>query len=162
MATPRSRRPFVRQREFPRTVRSRSGAHSQHMSSQIRDLFGRVATDLRISVTDRCNFRCPYCMPADGLPWLPKSEILSYEEIARLVGVFRSMGVRTVRLTGGEPTVRRDLPSLVRLIRERGPDLDLSLTTNGYLLDELAEPLARAGLDRVNVSIDSLLRHRFA
>src|SRR2546427_12437724 len=106
MAAPRSRRTVVREREYPRRVRSRSGAHTPVMSEPIRDRFGRVATDLRISVTDRCNFRCTYCMPADGLPWLPKSEILSYEEIARLVGVFRSMGVRTVRLTGGEPTVR--------------------------------------------------------
>jgi GTP 3',8-cyclase len=128
----------------------------------IVDRFGRVATDLRVSVTDRCNLRCTYCMPADGLPWLPREEILDYEEIARLVGVFHSMGVRTVRLTGGEPTVRRNLPVLVRLIREAAPDVDMSLTTNGLLLDTLAGPLAAAGLDRVNVSIDSLVRHRFA
>jgi cyclic pyranopterin phosphate synthase len=128
----------------------------------ILDTFGRVATDLRVSVTDRCNFRCTYCMPAEGLPWLPKAEILTFEEIARLIGIFRSMGVRTVRLTGGEPTVRRDLPELVRLIREAGPELDLSLTTNGLLLDDLAALLADAGLRRINVSIDSLLRHRFA
>ena len=128
----------------------------------ILDRLGRVATDLRVSVTDRCNLRCTYCMPADGLPWLPRAEILDYEEIARLVAVFRAMGVRTVRLTGGEPTVRRNLPELVRQLREAAPDVDLSMTTNGLLLDELAAPLAAAGLDRVNVSIDSLLRHRFA
>jgi len=128
----------------------------------IVDRLGRVATDLRVSVTDRCNLRCTYCMPADGLPWLPRAEILDYEEIARIVRVFRSMGVRTVRLTGGEPTVRRNLPELVRLLREVAPDVDLSMTTNGLMLDALAAPLAEAGLDRVNVSIDSLLRHRFA
>jgi len=128
----------------------------------IVDQFGRVATDLRVSVTDRCNLRCTYCMPADGLPWLPRAEILDYEEIAKLVGIFRAMGVRTVRLTGGEPTVRRNLPELVRQLREAAPDVDLSMTTNGLLLDELAAPLVDAGLDRVNVSIDSLVRHRFA
>jgi cyclic pyranopterin phosphate synthase len=128
----------------------------------IVDRLGRVATDLRVSVTDRCNLRCSYCMPADGLPWLPRAEILDYEEIARLVRVFGSMGVSTVRLTGGEPTVRRDLPDLVALLRGAVPGVDLSMTTNGLLLDELAAPLAAAGLDRINVSIDSLLRHRFA
>ena len=133
------------------------------MSTQpIVDRFGRVATDLRVSVTDRCNLRCSYCMPPEGLPWLPRAEILDYEEIARLVGVFVGMGVQTVRLTGGEPTVRKNLPELVRLLREAAPEVDLSLTTNGLLLNELAAPLAAAGLDRVNVSIDSLLRHRFA
>ncbi len=128
----------------------------------IIDRFGRIATDLRISVTDKCNFRCTYCMPAEGLRWLPKSDILTYEEIARLVGVFHSLGVRTIRLTGGEPTVRRDLPALVGMIRSVATDVDLSMTTNGFLLDELAGPLAAAGLDRINVSVDSLLRHRFA
>jgi len=128
----------------------------------IVDRFGRVATDLRVSVTDRCNLRCTYCMPAEGLTWLPKAEILSYEEIARFVGLFHALGVRTIRLTGGEPTVRRDLPDLVRLIRAAAPDVDVSMTTNGLLLDELAGPLKEAGLDRINVSVDSLLRHRFA
>jgi cyclic pyranopterin phosphate synthase len=128
----------------------------------IVDRLGRVATDLRVSVTDRCNLRCTYCMPADGLPWLPRAEILDYEEIARLVKVFHAMGVETVRLTGGEPTVRRDLQELVRLLRAAAPGVDLSMTTNGLLLDELARPLKDAGLDRINVSIDSLLRHRFA
>jgi GTP 3',8-cyclase len=128
----------------------------------IIDRFGRIATDLRISVTDRCNFRCTYCMPAEGLQWLPKAEILTYEEIARLTGAFHALGVRTVRLTGGEPTVRRDLPELVRRLRTVAPDVDLSMTTNGLLLDVLAASLKEAGLDRVNVSVDSLLRHRFA
>ena len=126
------------------------------------DSFGRVADDLRISVTDRCNFRCTYCMPAEGLSWLPRSEILTFEEMTRLLGVFRSLGVRSLKVTGGEPTVRADLPTLVRMFREVGPDLDISMTTNGTLLDRLAQPLADAGLDRVSVSCDSLLRHRFA
>jgi GTP 3',8-cyclase len=125
------------------------------------DSFGRVADDLRVSVTDRCNFRCSYCMPPEGLQWLPKGQILHYEEIDRLVGVFRSLGVRSIKITGGEPTVRADLPELVRMLRATGPDMELSMTTNGMLLDRLARPLADAGLDRVTVSLDSLLRHRF-
>jgi GTP 3',8-cyclase len=126
------------------------------------DSFDRVADDLRISVTDRCNFRCTYCMPAEGLTWLPRSEILTFEEMTRLLGVFRSLGVRSIKVTGGEPTVRADLPTLVAMFRETGPELDISMTTNGTLLDRLAEPLAGAGLDRVSISCDSLLRHRFA
>jgi cyclic pyranopterin phosphate synthase len=126
------------------------------------DGFGRIADDLRVSVTDRCNFRCTYCMPAEGLTWLPRSEILTFEELTRLLGVFVSLGVRSIKVTGGEPTVRADLPTLVGMFREAGPELDMSMTTNGALLDRLAEPLARAGLDRVSVSCDSLLRHRFA
>jgi cyclic pyranopterin phosphate synthase len=125
------------------------------------DTFGRVADDLRVSVTDRCNFRCTYCMPAEGLAWLPKAEILTFEEITRVVDVFARLGVASVKLTGGEPTVRADLPSLVRMLRAVGPDLELSMTTNGILLDRMAAPLAEAGLDRVTVSCDSLLRHRF-
>jgi cyclic pyranopterin phosphate synthase len=126
------------------------------------DTFGRVADDLRISVTDRCNFRCTYCMPAEGLRWLPKTEILTFEELARLVSILVDLGVRSIKVTGGEPTVRADLPTLVSILRAVGPGLDISMTTNGVLLDRLAEPLARAGLDRVTISCDSLLRHRFA
>ena len=126
------------------------------------DTFGRVADDLRISVTDRCNFRCTYCMPAEGLTWLPKDEILTFEELTRLLGLLVGLGVRSLKVTGGEPTVRADLPTLVRMFREVGPDLDISLTTNGVLLDRLAGPLAEAGVDRATVSCDSLLRHRFA
>jgi len=126
------------------------------------DTFGRVADDLRISVTDRCNFRCTYCMPAEGLAWLPREELLTFEELARLLRIFVSLGIRSVKITGGEPTVRADLPTLVGMLREVAPEADLSMTTNGVLLDRLAEPLARAGLDRVTVSCDSLLRHRFA
>lgn len=126
------------------------------------DAFGRVATDLRISVIDRCNFRCRYCMPAEGLPWLARDETLTAEEIERLVRLFVGLGVRAVKFTGGEPTVRPDLPDLVRRARALGEALDLSLTTNGFLLNRLAGPLRAAGLDRVTVSCDSLLAHRFA
>jgi GTP 3',8-cyclase len=125
------------------------------------DTFGRVADDLRISVTDRCNFRCVFCMPAEGLRWLPKDEILTFEELTRVLGIFVSLGVRSIKVTGGEPTVRADLPTLVSMFREAGPELDMSMTTNGILLDRLAEPLARAGLDRVTVSCHSLMPHRF-
>ena len=126
------------------------------------DSFGRVADDLRVSVTDRCNFRCTYCMPAEGLAWLPKSEILTFEESTRLLGIFVGLGVGSIKVTGGEPTVRADLPTLVRMFREVGPKLDISITTNGMLLDRLAGPLADAGVDRATVSCDSLMRHRFA
>ena len=130
--------------------------------TELIDRFGRVADDLRISVTDRCNFRCTYCMPAEGVGRLPRSEILSFEELTRLLRLFVSLGVRSIKVTGGEPTVRADLPSLVRMFREVGPELDISITTNGVLLDTLAAPLADAGVDRATVSCDSLLRHRFA
>jgi cyclic pyranopterin phosphate synthase len=127
----------------------------------LQDGHGRTIGDLRVSVTDRCNFRCQYCMPADGLPWLDRSEILTFEEIERIVGLFVSMGVRDVRLTGGEPLVRRDFPTLVEMLG-RIPGLDdLSLTTNGYLLERMAGDLAAAGLRRINVSLDSLSRDRF-
>ena len=127
----------------------------------LSDAFGRVATDLRISVTDRCDLRCEYCMPAEGLDWLDPSEQLSFDEIVRLTRVFVSLGIRTVRLTGGEPLMRARLPELVARLAELGLD-DLSLTTNGTTLARHAEALRRAGLDRVNVSIDSLLSHRYA
>jgi cyclic pyranopterin phosphate synthase len=126
------------------------------------DTFGRIADDLRISVTDRCNFRCTYCMPAEGLAWLPKSEILTFEELTRLLRLFVELGVRSVKVTGGEPTVRADLPRLIEMFRTVASDIDLSMTTNGVLLDRLARPLADAGLDRVTVSLDSLVQHRFA
>jgi GTP 3',8-cyclase len=126
------------------------------------DTFGRVGDDLRISVTDRCNFRCTYCMPLEGLAWLPKSELLTFEELTRLLATFVRLGVRSLKVTGGEPLVRADLPVLIRMFREAGPELDISLTTNGVLLERLAEPLAEAGVDRATISCDSLLRHRFA
>jgi cyclic pyranopterin phosphate synthase len=132
------------------------------VASPLQDGWGRAIRSLRVSVTDRCNFRCRYCMPADGLPWLPKPELLTFEEIQRLVGVMATMGVDEVRLTGGEPLVRRDLPELVRMLSSTPGVRDLSLTTNGVLLDRLAEPLVAAGLRRVNVSLDSLSHVRFA
>ena len=125
------------------------------------DAHGRLIGDLRVSVTDRCNFRCQYCMPADGLPWLDRAEILTFEEIERLVGLFVALGVSDVRLTGGEPLVRRDFPRLVSMLSAiEGLD-DLSLTTNAYLLERDGAALVDAGIDRVNVSIDSLARDRF-
>jgi cyclic pyranopterin phosphate synthase len=128
---------------------------------RLRDGHGRAIGDLRVSVTDRCNFRCQYCMPAEGLPWLEREEILSFEEIARLVAVLASMGVSGVRLTGGEPLVRRDLPRLVEMLSGVEGVEDLSLTTNGYLLERDAEALVAAGVERFNVSVDSLQRDRF-
>jgi cyclic pyranopterin phosphate synthase len=128
----------------------------------LRDSWGREIKSLRVSVTDKCNFRCKYCMPAEGLEWLPREEVLSFEEITRLVTVLARMGVDEVRLTGGEPLVRRELPELVRMLAAVAGVDDLSLTTNGVLLDRLAEPLVRAGLRRINVSLDSLSHVRFA
>jgi GTP 3',8-cyclase len=125
------------------------------------DGHGRRISDLRVSVTDRCNFRCQYCMPADGLPWLERDAILSFEEIERLVSLMAGMGVTDVRLTGGEPLVRRDFPALVARLAQVDGLEDLSLTTNGYLLERDAEALVAAGLKRINVSIDSLARDRF-
>jgi cyclic pyranopterin phosphate synthase len=125
------------------------------------DGHGRTISDVRVSVTDRCNFRCQYCMPAEGLPWLERSEILTFEEIERLVRLLAEMGVGDLRLTGGEPLVRRDLPTLVAKLSLVAGVHDLSLTTNGYLLERMADDLAAAGLRRINVSLDSLSRDRF-
>jgi GTP 3',8-cyclase len=129
---------------------------------QLVDSWGREIRSLRVSVTDKCNFRCRYCMPAEGLEWLPREEVLSFEEIARLVRVLSEMGVDEVRLTGGEPLVRRDVPVLVSFLAGIPGVRDLSLTTNGVLLDRLAGPLVEAGLRRLNVSLDSLSHLRFA
>ena len=127
--------------------------------SELEDQLGRPLRDLRVSVTDRCNFRCPYCMPRDffgaEFPFLPREGILSFEEIVRLAAVFRSLGVRKIRLTGGEPLLRADLPVLVELLA-RIPGIEIALTTNGSLLVHQAEALAAAGLGRVTVSLDSL------
>jgi cyclic pyranopterin phosphate synthase len=128
----------------------------------LRDSWGREIKSVRVSVTDKCNFRCTYCMPAEGLEWLGRQEILSFEEISRLVGVLARLGVDEVRLTGGEPLVRRDLPVLVGMLSAIDDVRDLSLTTNGVLLDRLAGPLVDAGLKRLNVSLDSLNHVRFA
>jgi len=125
------------------------------------DGHGRRISDVRVSVTDRCNFRCQYCMPAEGLPWLERDDVLSFEEIVRLVGLLADMGVGDVRLTGGEPLVRRDFPRLAAMLATVPGVEDLSVTTNGYLLERDAEKLVRAGVNRFNVSIDSLQRDRF-
>jgi GTP 3',8-cyclase len=125
------------------------------------DGHGRAIADVRVSVTDRCNFRCQYCMPADGLPWLERQEVLSFEEITRLVALLSDMGVHDVRLTGGEPLVRREFPRLVAMLSQIDAVTDLSVTTNGFLLERDAEALVRAGVTRFNVSIDSLQRDRF-
>src|SRR5947209_18707632 len=127
----------------------------------LEDGHGRKIGDVRVSVTDRCNFRCQYCMPAEGLPWLEREEILSFEEISRIVGLLASMGVHDVRLTGGEPLVRRDFPRLAGMLSALPGVEDLSVTTNGFLLERQAEALVRAGIHRSNVSPDSLQRDRF-
>ena len=130
-----------------------------HVDAPI-DRFGRRFADLRISVTDRCNFRCPYCMPKEifgpGYQFLPRTAILSFEEIVRIAGIFGRLGLRKLRLTGGEPTVRAELPMLVRMLRETLPDVDMALTTNGSRLVSMAEELKSAGLDRITVSLDSV------
>ncbi len=122
----------------------------------LTDQFGRGIEYLRISVTDKCNFRCTYCMPLEGLPWLPKAEILSYEEILAVVQQLAPLGLRRIRLTGGEPTIRPQLTALVAQLRAVPGVEDIALSTNGVKLPELAQPLADAGLDRINMSADSL------
>ena len=126
----------------------------------LTDKFGRPMRDLRISVTDRCNFRCPYCMPAEiygeAYEFLPRSEILTFEELNRLVGIFAELGIEKLRITGGEPLMRSELPQLLAMLRATGGIEDLTLTTNGYLLSQFAQPLKDAGLDRITVSLDSL------
>lgn len=129
-------------------------------SGAMRDGFGRRIEYLRVSVTDKCNLRCVYCMPEEGLPWLRRDEILRYEEIAEIVRVMAGMGLRRLRLTGGEPLVRRDLPALVRQLRAIAGIEDLALSTNAVLLADQAEALREAGVDRVNVSLDSLRPER--
>ncbi len=131
------------------------------MREPLRDGHGRLIGDVRVSVTDRCNFRCQYCMPAEGLPWIERDGVLSFEEIARLVRLLAEMGVGDVRLTGGEPLVRRDFPRLVALLAATSGVRDLAITTNGFLLEREAAALVAAGATRFNVSIDSLQRDRF-
>jgi cyclic pyranopterin phosphate synthase len=129
-------------------------------SGPMHDGFGRRIEYLRISVTDKCNLRCVYCMPEEGLPWLRRDELLSYEEISELVRVMAGMGLRKVRITGGEPLVRRDLPTLVRKLRAVDGIEDIALSTNAVLLTEMADELRAAGVDRLNVSLDSLRADR--
>jgi cyclic pyranopterin phosphate synthase len=127
----------------------------------LKDTFGRTIDDLRISLTDRCNFRCIYCMPAEGLPWLPRREILTYEEILHLARIFIGLGIHTIRLTGGEPLMRQDVEVLIAGLVRLDASLDLSMTTNGFFLVEKVRRLAEAGLKRINVSLDSLRPERF-
>ncbi len=133
------------------------------MSTQrepLKDQFGRSIQYLRISVTDRCNFRCVYCMPAEGLAWLPKQEILSYEEITEVVRQLAPLGLRRLRITGGEPTIRPDLVRLIAMLRAVDGIEDIALSTNGAKLPAMARELKVAGLDRVNISADSLRQER--
>ena len=133
-----------------------------HPSAPLQDRFGRIHTDLRVSLTDRCNLRCTYCMPEQGLSWLPKPELLTDDELVRLVRIgTERLGIRTVRLTGGEPLLRRGLPGLVARVAALPHAPDLSLTTNGVGLARTAAELAAAGLGRVNVSLDTLRRDRY-
>lgn len=125
------------------------------------DGFGRKIDYLRVSVTDRCNFRCVYCMPADGVAFVPREELLTFDELERIVRVFVRMGIEKVRITGGEPTVRKDIVELVRRIGKL-PLKSFALTTNGYLLHDLAASFREAGLHRVNISLDTLRRNRFS
>jgi len=127
----------------------------------IADTFGRPLRNLRMSVTDRCNLRCQYCMPEEEYVWLPRAEILGFEELSRLTDIFLDLGVDKVRLTGGEPLLRRDLPSLVGLLAAKPRLRDLAITTNGVLLAEQARALRDAGLHRVTVSLDTLRPERF-
>lgn len=128
----------------------------------MRDRFGRRIDYLRVSVTDRCNLRCVYCMPEEGYPVMPKAELLTYEEIARLVRVAAGLGMRKIRLTGGEPLVRKDLPELVAQVAATPGIEDISLTTNAYLLRQQATALRAAGLHRVNISLDTLNPEKFS
>ena len=128
----------------------------------LRDSFGRAIDYLRLSVTDRCNLRCVYCMPAEGIPLKPMEEILTYGELLRVARVGASLGIRKIRITGGEPLVRRGVVDFVRDVSGIPGILDLCMTTNGIALADLARPLAAAGLRRVNISLDTLLRDRYA
>ena len=138
-------------------------SYPEVMSGGVSDLvdpFGRVIRDLRISVTDRCNFRCTYCMPAEGMEWLPRSEVLSFEEIERVARIFvERYGVNGIRLTGGEPTVRAHLTTLIAKLSALG--VDLAMTTNGATLRNIAHDLRSAGLNRINISLDTLDSERF-
>ena len=131
-------------------------------AAALQDQFGRTIEYLRISVTDRCNFRCVYCMPEEGMQWLPKSAILSYEEIGEVVRQLAPLGLRRLRITGGEPTIRPQIHELIRMLRAVPDITDIALSTNGVRLPEIAPLLREAGLDRVNMSVDSLRPDRIA
>ena len=146
----------------PATTTPAAVANTTHSGEgQLTDGHGRAITDLRVSVTDLCNLRCHYCMPAEGVEWMPREAILSFEEIERLVAVFVGLGVSDVRLTGGEPLVRRELPKLAAMLGAIEGIEDHSITTNGYFLRRDAAELVEAGITRFNVSLDALTRERF-
>jgi cyclic pyranopterin phosphate synthase len=138
------------------------GPVPQEVAGVLRDSFGRIATDLRISLTDLCSLRCTYCMPAEGLDWLTKAQRLTDDEFLRLARIFVGLGIRSVRLTGGEPLVYPSLPDVIRRLGALRPRPELSLTTNGVSLARHAGELAAAGLERINISVDTLDRERFA
>src|SRR5436189_4241892 len=127
----------------------------------LSDLLNRPLRNLRLSVTDRCNLRCEYCMPEDDYVWLPREDVLQFEETSALVDIFLSLGVDKIRLTGGEPLLRRDVAALVRMIAAKPRLKDLALTTNGVLLADQIDALKAAGLGRITVSLDTLQRERF-
>jgi cyclic pyranopterin phosphate synthase len=146
----------------PRTSFKPAASEQTHAGPRrLIDAYGRRISDLRISITDRCNFRCVYCMPEEGMQWLSRDSILTYDEIERLTRVAVELGIEEVRLTGGEPTLRPGLPDLVQRLSQLDDLRSLSLTTNGFLLRSLAAPLAAAGLTRINVSLDTLQHDRF-
>ncbi|MFJ4038507.1 GTP 3',8-cyclase MoaA [Microbacterium sp. NPDC090007] len=154
-ALPSTGAPASRTTTLPATGAPREGG--------LLDRFGRVATDLRVSVIDKCNLRCTYCMPADGMPWLPQTQLMSTEEIRRVVRVaVQSLGAEELRITGGEPLVRKDLEHIIAGIRADNPDLPISMTTNAVGLDRRAQALKDAGLTRLNVSLDTLHPETFA
>ncbi len=134
---------------------------SELSKDSVADVFGRPLQSLRLSVTDRCNLRCSYCMPEADYVWLPREDVLTYEEMAGLTSYFTDLGVNRVRLTGGEPLLRRDLPRLIRLLLQNRRVAEIALTTNGILLAEQAEALYEAGLHRVTISLDTLKPERF-
>jgi len=143
-------------------VRGTPDASARPNTPELVDRFGRVATDLRVSLTDRCNLRCTYCMPAEGLDWLPKSEVLTDEELVRLLAIaVTRLGITDVRFTGGEPLLRRGLENVIRATAALAPRPKISMTTNGLSLAKHAEGLVKAGLNRVNVSLDTLDQARF-
>jgi GTP 3',8-cyclase len=139
-----------------------TGSQSLVASDALTDSYGRTATDLRVSLTDRCNLRCSYCMPPEGLDWLPKPELLTDDELVKVIGLaVTRLGITEVRFTGGEPLLRRGLPGIVERVAALAPRPEISLTTNGIGLDRLAGPLQAAGLDRINVSLDTLSADTF-
>src|SRR3954462_16034890 len=149
---------------FPRVPGTRGSSRVPRPENpQLIDTFGRVATDLRVSLTDRCNLRCTYCMPAEGLDWMPRSEQLTDAELVRLIGIaVRDLGIHELRSPGGEPLLRKGLEDVIAASAALEPRPDISLTTNGVGLARRAGPLAAAGVNRLNVSLDTLRPDRFA